>query len=98
MVPPLQHARLTSIAAWLKSSPETANLSSAQLRQRARRLDRQMMEAFDAREKLALDALMLEGKWGTAEGVETFNTERLAIWNAIVSETLPATAERRTEA
>jgi hypothetical protein len=98
MIPPLQQARLTSIAAWLKSNPETARLSSAQLRQRARRMDRQMMETFDARERAALEASMVAGKWGTSEGQQAFDLQRLEIWNEIVSETLPAMAERGSEA
>jgi hypothetical protein len=98
MIPPPQQARLTSIAAWLKSNPETATLSSAQLRQRARRMDAQMMEEFDARERAALDALMVAGEWATAEGQETFHLQRLEIWNDIVSGTLPAVTEPGTQA
>jgi hypothetical protein len=98
MIPPRQQARLTSIAAWLKSNPDTAALSSAQLRQRARRMDRQMMEAFDVRERAALEALMLAGTWGTSEGLRNFDTQRLEIWDEIVSGTMPEIAERRSEA
>jgi hypothetical protein len=98
MIPPLQQARLTSIAAWLKSNAETGALSAPQLRQRARRIDRQMMQAFDARESAALEALILAGKWGTSEGQQAFEMQRLEIWNEIVGDAMPAIAERRSEA
>src|SRR5690349_9463799 len=91
MIPPLQDLRLRSISRWLKDQPSPP--SGEALRSRASEIDEQMLEAFEEREDSLKDRLMRTGKWGTEDGLRTFQTDRLELWNEVLAEFLPPTSE-----
>lgn len=89
MIPPLKEIRLRSISRWLTDqSPPTP---AAEVPSRAESLDEQMLEAFEARTDSLMTAMMQAGTWGTQEGLQSFQTERLTMWQETVAEFLPLT-------
>lgn len=91
MIPPLPNSRHKSISRWLMDHPTTPLLSSAALEDRVRELDEQMMEAFESREDSLKESMIQRKTWGTAEGIESFPTDRMTLWAEVVDEFLPTT-------
>ena len=94
MIPPLQDIRLRSIGRWLKDNPTTPPLTTELQSSRTAELDALMMEEFEAREDRLKDQMMRAETWGTEQGIVEFNTSRMEIWQEVVSEQLPTTAQQ----
>lgn len=94
MIPPLQSLRLRSISRWLN---EPKNGPSAEPSPRAMELDALMMEEFERREDDLKAQMMRDKTWGTEQGLTQFPTDRLSLWQAVVSEYLPTTTDQPQE-
>lgn len=88
MIPPLQSTRLRSIVRWLKEARDAPSAPEV-LEARALEIDEQMIEDFEAMEDALKASLMAKGTWGTEEGLRTFQTGRLSMWQETVAERLP---------
>jgi len=95
MIPPLQDVRLRSISRWLKDQSPTPQTEA--LDRRARELDEQMVEAFEAKEDSLKASMMTAGTWGTEEGMAQFPTDRMTAWAEVVAEFLAETSGQPSE-
>jgi hypothetical protein len=96
MIPPLKAMRLRSISRWLADSqPKTP--PPEELSSRASELDEQMVEAFEQAEDSLKDSMMKAGTWGTGEGMQTFQTDRLSLWNQVLADFLPEISAQQLE-
>lgn len=94
MIPPLPEIRLRSILRWMKDSdPQAASLQPEALDQRAHEKDDQMMEVFWDQDDSLKNRLMKEKVWGTEAGLQQYNTERMAMWQEVCSDSLPTSSQ-----
>lgn len=97
MIPPLKEVRIRSITRWLQDQQES-QLSPAALASRAESLDEQMLESFETAEDSLKTSMMKAGTWGTAEGMRSFPTDRMTLWQETTAQFLPLTTELQKEA
>ena len=101
MIPPLKEIRLRSISRWLKDQQpqqfKQLNLSGA-LDSHVNALDERMLEEFESREDSLKASMMQAGTWGTEQGLTSFPTDRMTLWQEVVSEFLPPTTDQPLEA
>lgn len=95
MIPPLPDIRRKSIERWLTTQQPPPS-RSAELASRVNELDEQMLEEFESREDSLKASMMKAGTWGTDRGLTQFPTDRMTLWQEVVSEFLPPTTDPQT--